>query len=1081
MKPFNLHILGIVIFLLPQIVHAQQTNSQNYVISKTYKQAGANENDVSQVTTHVQYLDGLGRLLQNVGVKQSPSGEDLVQPAAFDNVGRKPNDYLPYVAAGNGSYQANVLTAVGSWYSTNTALLQKTAASDLERPFTETYFEQSLDRPTGQRAPGTRSANSSVQYFANAANEVKRYDYNSASNTVVQNGNYAAAMLTRIQSTDEQGIITNQYVDKSGQLICRNDAGTGHTYYVFDNQGLLRAVLQPKFQDDPNFTSFAFLYDYDARNRMVRKQMPGAGSVEIVYDQFDRPAMSRDANQLTRNVWGFTKYDALNRAIATGEIVSGDSRTTWAANVDAGVQHHEIRNNGVAAGYTLNNTAPKTATEANLLTITFYDDYGFSKAAGLSYLPGYYPANNVNVKGQETGSRTRMLLSDGTNGSFLTSVTYYDAEYRPVQTIRELYDLGATAYERTSIKYKFDLAPVVEEQKTEQVLSGATTNTHLSSFTYDHADRLLSVKEKVITGTKTKEVYTVAQRYNSLGQLQSKWLHSYDGTKYRRRTDYTYNIRGWQTDVKTVYKQSDAVPQESFYAIHASHRTNANYSNGSIDSLLWRYTGEAAFTAGLKFTYDAASRMSGSTGIFGYTNTESGITYDKNGNLATLTRAGAAVDQLTYSYVGNRLSAVGDGSGSNLGVKSGASSYAYDGNGNMSNDGNRGATITYNYLNLPKTVTIGANPAFKYEYDATGNKHKYVNAADAFTAKYAGVFQYDGANALKRGATSEGQVIVTPDSLRFDYYIKDHLGNVRIVFNEKGEIIQNTEYYPFGLAIPKDGKTPTERNAINRFLYNEKELQVGSGYLDYGARMYMPEVGRWGTSDPLAELSRRFSPYTYGYNNPLRFIDPDGRLADDPQKGIFQRIFDFLGLFKKPETQEEAALYSNRQETFNQTVDALEKGSDELKNKAEWVPFIGAITDISQGAVRKDNTQVILGMASFGLDALPGPGGGKVGMGLANEFFESATKAWGEQGLTVIGRALQKHAGREGSVFQGIEFSHKTANQEGLSILNQIINSPNVVIQKANGGGQYVFDKTTGRGFGVSRDGLFNGFRELFK
>jgi hypothetical protein len=294
---------------------------------------------------------------------------------------------------------------------------------------------------------------------------------------------------------------------------------------------LLRAVLQPNYQDVASLVDHAFTYDYDDRGRMTVKRIPGGGTTEMVYDQYNRPAMSRDANQLARGVWAFTKYDALDRPIVSGEIASALNRTDWSVAVDAATQHHETRSNGTTAGYSLSSTAPKNATEANLLTITFYDDYAFSKAANLSYNAGYYPSNNANVKGQMTGSRTRMLPGNGAAGGWLTSATYYDIEYRPIQTIRELYDLGAGSIERASTQYKYDLAAVVSEQKTEQLLAGNVTNTHLATYSYDHADRLLSVKEKVTSGANVQEAITVAQRYNALGQLQSKWFHSADATE----------------------------------------------------------------------------------------------------------------------------------------------------------------------------------------------------------------------------------------------------------------------------------------------------------------------------------------------------------------------------------------------------------------------------------------------------------------------------------------------------------------------------------------------------------------------
>ncbi len=125
------------------------------------------------------------------------------------------------------------------------------------------------------------------------------------------------------------------------------------------------------------------------------------------------------------------------------------------------------------------------------------------------------------------------------------------------------------------------------------------------------------------------------------------------------------------------------------------------------------------------------------------------------------------------------------------------------------------------------------------------------------------------------------------ENFRYIYQYKDHLGNARLNFgrDENGNLFteDSNDYYPFGLNfINPLGGTPQVYNpsaTYKNYKYNGKELQE-TGMYDYGARFYMPDIGRWGVVDPLAELDRRWSPYRYAYDNPIRFIDPDGRNED---------------------------------------------------------------------------------------------------------------------------------------------------------------------------------------------------------
>jgi RHS repeat-associated protein len=200
------------------------------------------------------------------------------------------------------------------------------------------------------------------------------------------------------------------------------------------------------------------------------------------------------------------------------------------------------------------------------------------------------------------------------------------------------------------------------------------------------------------------------------------------------------------------------------------------------------------------FQYDKLNRMKLANYGSGYNSTtwndnpgyyNEALTFDVMGNILTLQRnsLGTVMDNLSYSYPSNsnKLSAVTDNSGNTAGFNDGntaGADYAYDLNGNLITDNNKGLTINYNLLNLPQSVTKSSQ-SIDYTYDAMGKKLK--KTFGGITHYYIDGIEYEG-SLLQFAMTEEGRVrLGTNGAYTYDYFLKDHLGNVRVILKTEDQ------------------------------------------------------------------------------------------------------------------------------------------------------------------------------------------------------------------------------------------------------------------------------------------------------
>src|SRR5699024_752868 len=228
------------------------TSSENFIYSKTYL-----SKDGSKVSENVTYFDGLGRAKQNIAIKTTPSGKDLVTPILYDELGREAIEVLPFpISSQNGGYHG---------------ALDKTSADAFygDKAYAEKVFENSpLQRVVEQKQTGNKWEGHPVEYAYsfNNLNEVVRYtstttwSNGTTRSSLKKSGYHPRATLYKNTTTDENGNKTIEFINSQEQVIMiRRQLGTQSvdTYYVYNDYDQLDFVITPLAEEAfKNLSSF---------------------------------------------------------------------------------------------------------------------------------------------------------------------------------------------------------------------------------------------------------------------------------------------------------------------------------------------------------------------------------------------------------------------------------------------------------------------------------------------------------------------------------------------------------------------------------------------------------------------------------------------------------------------------------------------------------------------------------------------------------------------------------------------------------------------------------------------------------
>lgn len=771
-------------------------------------------NTVDHKTVHVttQYADGLGRPLQTVSWKNSPSQTDVVAPMVYDEFGREAYKFLPYTSTTTtGALQLNPFTAQAGFYG-STYVTEQPAFTGEGYYYSHTNFEASpLNRILQTFAPGNSWAGSEggsaekdvqVQYLTNDANDQVRIWTIGFSSTVTTNISsvpvpssaavydaYSASAQTTSQllktvTIDERNNQVVEYKDKEGHVVLKKvqvgsvtatDPYTNWlcTYYVYDDLGQLRFVIPPKavaqIKASGNWSTIdatvvkelCFRYEYDARQRMIAKKVPGADWVYMVYDNRDRLVFTQDGNMRSKSPdqWMYTRYDNLNRPVETGIMSYTGSWSSLITNTQAQADGSVTQ-----------------ATSGSLVEQYPADLYVPQREPGR---PSYQATNSIEVQNgfeSETGAEFTMSIVSASGTNFSNNITVNTNPFA-----------GLTGYTAYPLTYTFYDDYSFGSAKTYASASSSLGDGGVNPYPETVPSVRSSATQGLTTGTRVR----VIEDPNNL--TLGKWMEAVS----------FYDEKG-----RVIQVQSD------------------NYKGG-IDKISSQYD----FTNKVISTYQVHNNAAGGVSGLGIKTIS---LYDHAGRLTKVTKTvtnGSVT--ATRTIVQNTYDALGQLKNKKIGQKSGTDAtpieddnYTYNIRGWLKGINWYNGT-TYDEKGASATNTTNKWFAMDLSYDwgfgsdqYNGNiaGMKWKSASDGESRAYG--YAYDAANRLLKGDFARNTGSWTRDNIiNFDVVMGDGI-NASSAYDENGNIKGMKQY---GITVP--GTSALIDNLTYSYYTNTNKLQ----------------------------------------------------------------------------------------------------------------------------------------------------------------------------------------------------------------------------------------------------------------